>query len=1025
MKRFLIAVGMVLATFVPVELCAQGASFGGKKVTRVVDFTGGGITTDFGNYSTISKVQIAGDSVVFSAYGGANLDEIAILSADGSSVVPLLELGRGSLSNVVSLRLGDFRYLGNGVPLQIPVTSQAQNDFPRLMFLSGGVLSEVAGPATIVPGSLDDRFTQYLCVVAHGDEIAFVGVTTAGKRAVYLASGGSIHDLTDLVKQGEQLAGNRIQNRVVFDGTTVYFFDESDEVGASNDLYGSTLNGEPFLLAAGAGEVNDEGVMRTYHAREAFAGKTDEVTFLAEIAGDSSQSQWAFLETTSTGIKVVARSSSLFPVDGKSLGLSAFWDSFFDGESWYLGGVSQVYGGVSGAPLTSKLQVFAGSPPMFLADIESGNAALMEVSTTPKRVWAELGIVGLVEISIPPEPQIVALGGTAVFNVVAEGQGPFTYQWYLNGEFLPLSTTSTLTVRRVSIENVGSVRVVVSNNIDSQEAFASLDISAPPEVILMPSDRLGVVGESLEVLFQTQGQRPITYEFVEAPEGSTLGIASIQSGEVFDIHAAKSNFLTSGDTGRYTVRASSPAGVVELSFHLSVGGIPLNPQFRGKEFEFLSDHHAAALSSFPNGFQFSGRVVFDDENDRFLTSPLVDSSSSLFAISSDGTTTPILGGNALLGISNPGVIGYHPDYGIIIEGTQTSQGRKALFAHRNGFTSTLVSASQLQSALGFGPNFSRFEFKVQNGGIAGLVEGGGEWAVVRVGDEITEMVSSQDATPIEYADGYLGCDEQLRPLFHTGYESAPGNPARIYGPIIQRVEINGLITRLQTGYLPGDQTDPSRIVSAIPSNTGVKYLAWGERLLEIVDGRLQVHQMTGDREGRSIFLPKMEDAYASQYRVFFPGLLIEADVSKEEFAQLNLASRDSDSIRRTVFGWSAHGISEVFCGRYLNGIRANAGGLGRDPLKLLNVVGDQLLLSGQIESEGARSFLMFNQPPDVSSAVLSFQRSREDLYLDIPVGTRIESSHSLRGGWSLIPSKAGSFVILPKAGKVFFSVTPK
>ncbi len=1025
MIKISILVSFLTMIFVPVELRGQGASFGGKKLTRIVDLGGGGITTPFGNYSTISKVQIAGESLVFSAYGGENLDELAILSADGEAVVPLLELGRDALAEVVSLRLGDFRDLGDRDSIKIPVITQTRNDLPRLMFLRSGVLSELAGPSTVVPGTLADRFTQYLGVVTHGDRVAFIGVTSSGKRSVYLAAEGGIHDLADTVSEGDQFPGSGIQDRLIFDGATVYFTYQGEDGTASKDLYGSTLNGDPFLMSAGVGEVNDGDVTRSYQARESFGGKTGQVTFLAEIDDSSSQSQWAFLETTGSGPRVVARSSSLSPVDSKSLDLSAFWDSFFDGESSFLGGVSQVLEVGSNLALSSKLQVFPGSPSMFLADIESGKAALVEVGPTPKRIWAELGVAGPVEIPVPPDSQVVDVGGTAVFRVLAEGQGPFIYQWYLNGEFLPLSTTDTLTVRGVSIDDAGSVRVVVRNEIDSQEAFASLDVSLPPEVILEPSGREAVEGESIEVLFQVRGQRPITYELVEAPAGSSLEITVIPSGEVFGIHAVKSEALTLSDAGRYMVRASSPAGVVDFSFTLWFGGIPPNPQFRAKSFDFLLDHNAAGFASLPHGLSFAGPVVFDDENDRFLTSPLVDSSDSLFAISSDGTSSPILEGGALQGIANPIVIGFLANYGMIIQGTQISQNRKALFAHKDGFTSILAPASRLQGALGFGPDFLRFEFKVQNEGIVGLVEAGGEWAVVRVDDEIHELVSSRDGTSIESADGYLGCDEQLRPVFHSGFQPDPGNLSRTFGPTIQRVEKNGISRTLVAGYLSPEQIDPSRSVVAISSNFGVKYLAWGGRLVEISGQQLIVHQMARSRVGDAIFLPRLAEGYASRYRVFFPAISMSDNLSLDQFLDLEFQTRESDSIHRKVFSWTAEGIDEVYSGRYLNGARANAGGLGRGPLKLLNAVGDQLLLSGEIESEGVRSFLMFNQAPDVSSSVLAFQRSRGELYLDIPMGARLQSNSALVGDWVSVPSKAGSFVIRASAGRLFYSVRPR
>ena len=59
---------------------------------------------------------------------------------------------------------------------------------------------------------------------------------------------------------------------------------------------------------------------------------------------------------------------------------------------------------------------------------------------------------GAAAITAQPENQSVAAGETAEFNVVVTGQGPFLYDWYLDGvSYWPASTSSTL-----SLDNVGA-----------------------------------------------------------------------------------------------------------------------------------------------------------------------------------------------------------------------------------------------------------------------------------------------------------------------------------------------------------------------------------------------------------------------------------------------------------------------------------------------------------------------------------------------------------------------------------------
>ena len=66
-----------------------------------------------------------------------------------------------------------------------------------------------------------------------------------------------------------------------------------------------------------------------------------------------------------------------------------------------------------------------------------------------------------------PSAQYKLPGQTAVFNVVADGAGPFQYQWFRGGSLLTDQTNATLTVSGVSTNSAGLYTVQVSNALGS------------------------------------------------------------------------------------------------------------------------------------------------------------------------------------------------------------------------------------------------------------------------------------------------------------------------------------------------------------------------------------------------------------------------------------------------------------------------------------------------------------------------------------------------------------------------------
>ena len=84
-------------------------------------------------------------------------------------------------------------------------------------------------------------------------------------------------------------------------------------------------------------------------------------------------------------------------------------------------------------------------------------------------------------ITSQPGDQIVQIGQTAQFDVVATGSQPLRYQWYFNtNTVLGAGTNATLTISNVQSNDVGGYSVIVSNTAGSVTSIvAQLSIGEP------------------------------------------------------------------------------------------------------------------------------------------------------------------------------------------------------------------------------------------------------------------------------------------------------------------------------------------------------------------------------------------------------------------------------------------------------------------------------------------------------------------------------------------------------------------
>ncbi len=81
---------------------------------------------------------------------------------------------------------------------------------------------------------------------------------------------------------------------------------------------------------------------------------------------------------------------------------------------------------------------------------------------------------GTLSITKPPASQSATIGGTATFNVVAGGTGPFTYQWLRNGALITGATAASYTTSTLTAADSGAQFTVTVGNAAGTATVTSM-----------------------------------------------------------------------------------------------------------------------------------------------------------------------------------------------------------------------------------------------------------------------------------------------------------------------------------------------------------------------------------------------------------------------------------------------------------------------------------------------------------------------------------------------------------------------
>ena len=174
-------------------------------------------------------------------------------------------------------------------------------------------------------------------------------------------------------------------------------------------------------------------------------------------------------------------------------------------------------------------------------------------------------------IVVPPTNQIVRLGDTATFGIMAAGTAPLNYQWSFGGTNLLGAITNVLVITNAQSSDAGSYAVLVSNAFGSTNSSnALLIVGVPPGIILQPTNQTATVGESVTFAALASGTPPLSYQWsingtnLVAATNTALVITNAQLTEAGTYAVQVSNaFGSEGSSNAVLIVGEPPAIVVQ------------------------------------------------------------------------------------------------------------------------------------------------------------------------------------------------------------------------------------------------------------------------------------------------------------------------------------------------------------------------------------------------------------------------------------------------------------------------------
>jgi len=163
-------------------------------------------------------------------------------------------------------------------------------------------------------------------------------------------------------------------------------------------------------------------------------------------------------------------------------------------------------------------------------------------------------------ITGPPNIREIESGGRVELDVVADGDEPFSYQWYHFDKLMPGETDATLHLVNSMAADSGDYSVHVSNNFGSdQKIVAQLNVNGAPAILMLPANTSLMFGEPAELAIRAAGLAPLRYQWffggqrIAGATGAGLSVDVVSGSHGGVYHVTVSNSLGAVESADFVV----------------------------------------------------------------------------------------------------------------------------------------------------------------------------------------------------------------------------------------------------------------------------------------------------------------------------------------------------------------------------------------------------------------------------------------------------------------------------------------
>ena len=235
------------------------------------------------------------------------------------------------------------------------------------------------------------------------------------------------------------------------------------------------------------------------------------------------------------------------------------------GMSWQTFSTEFTSSGFSGTVNDGRLQFwlapYAAAGDIYYID----DVQLEKVSSTPISP----------AITMHPLSQTVASGQAAIFNVVATGTAPLTYQWQNNGTDIFGATGSTYTTPATTLSDNGAAfQVIVSNSagsVTSNPATLTVLPPIPPIITTHPSNQAVSQGQTATFTVVATGSAPLAYQWQKngtnifgatGPSYTTPATILSDNGSTYRVIVSNAADIIMSNAATLTVNPSTSIGLI-------------------------------------------------------------------------------------------------------------------------------------------------------------------------------------------------------------------------------------------------------------------------------------------------------------------------------------------------------------------------------------------------------------------------------------------------------------------------------